>query len=233
MHVPVLKPASEPVLLNTEPGPLEVDVARTAVLVIDMQNCFVSRGGYFDLMRFDISAGQRVIEPIRRIVQLARRKGIQVIHVVHHYSPDLRETGGPNSGNWYLNHLATYRAHPEWAHAFFVRGTWGADIVDELKPEDGEVVVPKPRYSAFFGTDLDIILRTYHIKYLFFVGVDTAICVESSLRDAYNLDYFPVLVSDASGCSGPAFVQEATLLNVKHCFGWLIETEQFIAALGK
>jgi ureidoacrylate peracid hydrolase len=233
MHLPVSVPASEPVLLKTEPTPVEIDLRRMAVLVIDMQNCFVSRGGYFDLMGFDISASQRVIEPIREILGVARQKGIRVIHVVHHYSPDLRETGGQNSGNWYRNHLVMYRAHPEWAHTFFVRGTWGAEIVDGLKPEGGEIVVAKPRYSAFFGTDLDTILRTFDIKYLFFTGVDTAICVESSVRDGYNLDYFPFIISDATACSGPSFVREATLLNVKHCFGWVIERGQLIAAIEK
>ena len=225
-----MTPAKQCVLLHAEPDPLEIDLKRTAVLVIDMQNVFVSKGGYFDLMGFDISWCATVIDPIAQILETARSRGIRVIHVVHHYSPDLRETGGENSGNWYRNHLVMYRNHPEWADRFFVQGTWGAEIIEELQPLEGEMVVPKPRYSAFFGTALDLYLRTFRVKYLFFTGVDTAICVESSIRDAYNLDYFPILVSDASASTGAPSSQEAAILNIKHCFGWVTDTRRLIDA---
>jgi ureidoacrylate peracid hydrolase len=230
MKVPVLAPASHPVLLQAEPDPLEIDLKRTAVLVIDMQNVFVSKGGYFDLMGFNISSCAAVIGPIAQVLNAARERGIRVIHVVHLYSPDLRETGGENSGNWYRNHLVMYRNHPEWADRFFIQGTWGAEIVKELQPPESEMVVAKPRYSAFFGTALDLFLKTFQLKYLCFMGVDTAICVESSIRDAYNLDYFPILVSDASASTGAPFSQEAAILNIKHCFGWVTDTRGLIDA---
>ncbi len=93
--------ALAPVLLQAEPEPLEIDLKRTAVVLVDMQNAFVSRGGMFDLWGFDITGCQRIIEPIKEITSTARAKGIKVIYIAHRYSLDLCETGGPESSHWY------------------------------------------------------------------------------------------------------------------------------------
>lgn len=222
--------APEGVVLQAEPRPLEIDLQKTAVVVVDMQNTFLKKGGVLDLIGLDITAGERAVQQAVRVNDAARARGVRVIYIVHHYSPDLREAGSPNSGNWYVGGMVTLREHPEWRDRFFIQGTWGAEIVDELKPRDGEIVVVKPRYSAFFGTDLDTILRTLEIKYLAFTGVDTAICVESAIRDASYLDYFPILVADATASAGPPFTQEATVFNVKRCFGWVTNTDNLIKA---
>lgn len=223
---------SAAVLLQAEPEPLEIDLLRTAVMVIDMQNTFVSKGGMFDLMGIDISPAQKVIEPIKRISRAARAKGHKVIYIAHRHSPDLRETGGPNSPYWHKEGgIRIYRDHPQWRDKLLIRGTWGAEIVEELKPQEADIVVEKPRFTAFFGTNLDIILKTYNIRYLVFVGISTNICVETSIRDAFNLEYFPILVSDAVASSGPSFMQEATISNVKSCFGWVTTTENVLEAI--
>ncbi len=221
---------SRVVLLQAEPEPLEIDLQRTAVIVIDMQNAFVSKNGRFDLLGRDIPELQKPIEPIKKISNAARAKGLKVIYVVHLLSPDLRESGGPNSPNWYKG-LTFYREHPEWRDRQIISGTWGAEVVEELKPQEGDILVVKPRYSAFFGTDLDTILKTYNIKYLAIVGVGTCICVETSVRDAFNLEYFPILISDAVASGGPTFLQEATIFNVKLCFGWVTNSQNIIKAI--
>lgn len=220
--------APEGVVLQAEPRPLEIDLKKTAVVVVDMQNTFLKKGGVLDLIGLDITACEDALQQAVRVNDAARAGGVRVIYIVHHYSHDLREAGSPNSGNWYVGGMVTLREHPEWRDRFFIKGTWGAEIVDELKPRDGEIVVVKPRYSAFFGTDLDTILRTLEIKYLAFTGVDTAICVESAIRDASYLDYFPILVADATASAGPPFTQEATIFNVKRCFGWVTNAENLI-----
>ena len=106
-------------------------------------------------------------------------------------SPDLSDTGGPNSPYWYKLVLSGYREHPEWRDKMLFRGTWGADIIDELKPPEGEIVVEKPFYSAFVDTKLDTILKSLDIKYLIFTGIATNICVETTIRDAHQLGYLP------------------------------------------
>ncbi len=229
--IPSLTQALSPFLLQAEPEPLEIDLQRTAVIVIDMQCAFVMKGGMYDLWGRDISKILEVIEPIKKITSTARATGIKVIYVAHHHSPDFHDSGGPNSPNWYKRALTDYREHPEWRDKLHFAGTWGAEIIEELKPQENDILVIKPRYSAFFGTHLDMILKTYGIKYLVFVGVATNICVEAAIRDAFNLDYFSILISDATMNTGPSFMQEATIFNVKICFGWVTNTENIVRAM--
>ena len=224
---------SQMALIRAEPESLEIDVQRTAVLVVDMQNAFVSKGGMVDMGGGDISKLRKTIQPIQKILTVARGRGLKVVFIAHRYSPDLRESGGPDSPAWYKSDQKGYREHPEWRDKFLVSGTWGAEIIEELKPEKDDMLVLKPRYSAFFGTNLDIILRTCKIKYLIFTGVATNICVETSIRDAYNLAYFPILVSDATAAMGPPSVQETTVDNVKKAFGWVAASENITMALAK
>jgi len=230
-EIPSLTAALDPFLLQAEPEPLEIDLQRTAVIVIDMQHAFVSEGGMYDLWGRDISKIPQIIEPIRKITSTARAKDIKVIFVAHHHSPDLHDSGGPNSPAWYKRTLTDYRRQPKLKDKLNFAGTWGAEIIEELKPCQGDLFVVKPRYSAFFGTNLDMILRTYNLKYLVFVGVATNICVEASIRDAYNLDYFSILISDATMNTGPSFMQEATMFNIKICYGWVTNTHNIIKAI--
>jgi ureidoacrylate peracid hydrolase len=219
------------VVLPAKPEPLEIDTVRTAVMVIDMQNAFVSKGGFFDLAGADTSPNRQIIPSIKQICSAARQRQSKVIYVVFHYSPDLREMGNPDLPFWYKE-AGFFREHPEWGDRFLVRGTWGAEIVEELRPEAGDVVIEKPKYSAFFGTSLDVTLRTLDIKYLAFAGVATNICVEASLRDAYYHGYFPILISDATAPLGPPEIREATALNVAQCYGWVTTGNEFMSGLG-
>jgi ureidoacrylate peracid hydrolase len=117
-----------------------------------------------------------------------------------------------------------YREEPGWLDRFIIRGTCGAEIVDSLKPLDSDILIEKPRFSAFFGTNFDIILKRLDVKTLFFTGCATNICVEASIRDAANFGYFPILVGDATANNGPPFMQEASQFNIKLCFGWVTDT---------
>src|SRR5512139_1596027 len=220
---------STTVRIETEPESLDIDLNRSALVIVDMQNAFVAKGGMFDLRGFDVTPIRNVINPILKIYHQTRNKIAKVIYVVHVLSPDLREVG-PDSSFWYKS-VKFYRDEPHWRDKFIVRGTWGAQIVDALKPGAGDLIVEKPRFSAFFGTYLDTILKTHHLKYLFFTGCATNICIEASIRDAANLGYFPILVSDASINNGPPFTQESTLFNVKLCFGWVTDTEKLMKAI--
>ena len=234
LEIPAILPVTKavtPFVLQAEPEPLEIDLQRTAVIVIDMQHTFVSKGGKFDLRGEDVVKTQTIIEPIKRITSTARAKGMRIIYVAHHHSPDFHDSGGPDSPNWHKSTITDYRERPELRDKLCFSGRWGADIIDELKPQQDDIFVPKPRYSAFFGTRLDMILKTYGIKYLICVGVATNICVEGTIRDAFNLDYFSILISDATMNSGPSFMQEAALRNIRSCFGWVTNTENIMKAI--
>jgi len=233
VKIPPVDPAIEPITLEAEPEPLQIDLQRTAVVVIDMQNAFVSEGGLLNMVGADVSGTPKIVEIINNVTKAARAKGVKIIYVVHHQSPDSRETGGPNSGYWYNAILRIYRAHNEWKDKCIINGTWGAEIVKGLEVKEDDVVVVKPRYSAFYGTDLDIILKTFNIKYLAFAGVATNMCVEAAMRDASNLDYFSMLISDATAPGGPPFLRDATIHNVKMCLGWVTTSANLVKAMRK
>jgi ureidoacrylate peracid hydrolase len=217
------------VRIRTEPEPIDIDLGRSAIVIVDMQNAFVAKGGMFDVRGFDVTPIQKMIDPIKKIRDKAREERVKVIYIVHVLSPDLREVG-PDSSFWYKS-VKFYREDPQWQDKFIVRGTWGAEIVDALEPRQGDLIVEKPRFSAFFGTNLDTILKTHNLKYLFFTGCATNICIEASIRDAANLGYFPILISDASINNGPPFMQDSTIFNVKLCFGWVTDTENLLKVM--
>jgi ureidoacrylate peracid hydrolase len=224
--------AEKLVKIEARPEPIEIDVARTAVVVVDMKNAFASVGGMFDLVGQDVSAAKGVIQTIKRLTRAARDARIKVIYLTMGYAPDLSDSGGPGSPNWYKEFgLAAMNRHPEYKGKFLIRGSWDADIVDELKPASGDIVVPKSRYSGFRGTNLDVVLKTLNAKYLIFTGIATNVCVESTLRDGYFLDYWPILVADATSNAGPPITQEATLWNVEALFGWVATSDDVVSAL--
>jgi Amidases related to nicotinamidase len=103
--------------------------------------------------------------------------------------------------------------------------------VQELPPQPGDIVVEKPRYSAFFNTNLDSVLRSRGIRSLVFTGIATNVCVESTLRDGFFLEYFGVVLHDATHHAGPDYVLQASLYNIEKFFGWVSSTEEFLDAL--
>lgn len=218
--------------LNAKPEPVEVDLGKSAVVVVDMQNAFASKGGMLDIAGVDIADTPRVVGLIRKVVDAARQAGVLVVQLQMGYKPDLSNSGGPNSPNWHKElAMHTMNCRPELKGKLLTEGTWDFAIVDELKPEPKDLVVVKTRYSGFAGTTLDSQLRTRGIRYLFFAGIATNVCVESTLRDAYFQDYWPILIADGAMPAGPAAMHEATIFNVENFFGWTIRTEEFISAI--
>jgi ureidoacrylate peracid hydrolase len=218
--------------LNTRPEPLEVDLSRSAIIVVDMQNAFASKGGLLDLAGVDIAGAAAVVRTIDAVLTAARAKGVQVIYLQTGYKPDLSNGGGASSPNPRKETaLCLMRARPELKGTLLVEGTWDFEIVPELKPQPGDRVVLKTRYSGFAGTTLDSVLRTGEIRYLFFVGIATNVCVESTLRDAYFHEYWPVLVTDGAMQAGPPSAHEATIFNVESFFGWTLNAKSLIESL--
>src|SRR3989304_3268040 len=203
---------SRMITVKAEPQSILVDLGRTALLVVDMQNAFAHKGGYFDLVGLDITPIRRIIEPCRMIINAAHATGIRIIYLQMGCSQDLSDRGAPDSPSSIKSRVwSMMKQHPEWKDKFYIYGTWGAQIIEELKPHEGDIIVKKQKHDGFIGTNLDIILRTLGAKYLFFIGAATNICVESTLRHAFFLDYFPILVSDAVSQMGSNITQDATI----------------------
>jgi len=221
------------VKLNTKPEEIEVDLAKSAIVIVDMQNAFASKGGTLDLAGADLSEAPRVVRTIRRVLDAARAAGTTVAHLQVGYKPDLSDAGGTRSPNYYKEtamHLMCTR--PELKGKLLTEGSWDFALVDELAPLPGEIVITKTRYSGFAGTTLDSQLRVRGIQYLFFAGIAANVCVESTLRDAYFLDYWPILVADGTMAAGGQKMYEATLFNVESFFGWTITSDNLRASLG-
>jgi ureidoacrylate peracid hydrolase len=221
------------VTLPTKPEPIKLDMNRTALIVVDMQNAFCKKGGLFDYLgQLDETKVTRIIDRDKKIIKVCRSSGIKIIYLRMGYKPDLSDAGGPDSPNYAKEHgLAAMRRHPELKGRFLVIGSWDWQIIDELKPQPGDIIINKQRYSGFVNTELDTILRTNNIKYLLFIGLATNVCVESTLRDAYFHEYFPILISDGCGNVGPEFTQKATVWNVTEVFGWVTTCCNLVKAL--
>jgi len=219
-------------LVQAEPQPIVIDPLRTAIIVVDMQNAFVRKGGYYDLIGIDIAPIENIVGTCTKIIHAARTGGLKIIYLQMAYNPDLSDIGAQDSPSFYKSRgLAMMKQRPDLKNKLYFEGSWGADIIEELKPEPEDIVVKKQKYDGFIGTNLEIILRTLQIKYLIFIGTATNICVESTLRHSFFLDYFPILISDAVSQKGPNLTQEATIANVTSNFGWVTTSEKFLNSI--
>jgi ureidoacrylate peracid hydrolase len=222
------------VTLPARPEPIRVAVEETALVVIDMQNAYASPGGYVDLAGFDISGAAGTIGQVARVVETARAAGVQVLFLQNGWDPDYVEAGGPGSPNWHKsNALKTMRERPELQGKLLARGGWDYALVEALTPQEGDISLQKTRYSAFFNSQLDSVLRARGIRNLVFVGIATNVCVESTLRDGFHLEYFGVMLEDATHHLGPAFLQEASVYNVEKFFGWVSTVADFCGTFGQ
>jgi ureidoacrylate peracid hydrolase len=219
--------------LDAKPEPIELDITSSAIVVVDMQNAFATKGGMLDLAGVDISGAARVISSIRAVLDAARPAGMRVVYLQMGYKPDLSNAGGPGSPNPRKElAMCMMGRREEWKGKLLTEGTWDFALVDELAPVAGDLVIVKTRYSGFAGTPLDAQLRVRGIRHLLFTGIATNVCVESTLRDAYFLEYWPVLVRDCTMQAGPPSLQEASMYNVESFFGWTCTSQALLAHLG-
>ena len=229
------------VIIDARPASLAIEPARTAVIVVDMQNDFGSDGGMMALAGIDISGNRAVIPTTARVLAAARQAGILVIYLKMAFRADLSDAGLPDTPNW-LKHLPL-RAGEETttphgtASRILVRDTWNTDIVSELQPEPADLILYKHRYSGFYETDLDKVLRSRSIKSLIFTGWTTSVCVESTVRDAMFRDYSCLVLEDCTaepiGNGLTRTKHEASLLAIEILFGWVSESGKLVAALEK
>lgn len=222
------------IVVPAKPEPIEIDSERTAVLLVDMQNAFASPGGMLDLAGVDVAPSRAAVANARLVADAARSAGIPVIYLVMGYPPDQSTSGGEDSPNPRKElALCLMRERPELHGKLLTIGSWDFQVVDELAPGPGDQVIVKSRYSGFAGTPLDALLRGHGIKYLLMAGIASNVCVESTLRDAYFREYWPVMIEDATMAAGSAEIQRATVYNVTTFFGWVSSATDVAGALRK
>ena len=226
-------------ILEAKPESITFDPAKTAVIVVDMQNDFGSKGGMFDRAGIDISGIQKAVGPTAKVLAAARKAGVKIIYLKMGYKPDLSDLGATDSVNR-VRHLRLGVGEKVTApdgkeSRILIRDTWNTDIVSELTPQAGDDVFYKTRFSGFFETDLDARLKRLGVTHLIITGCTTSICVESTVRDAMFRDYLCVLLAD---CMGEPIGQglsrsnhEASLLSVQVLLGWVSDSVSFLKAV--
>jgi ureidoacrylate peracid hydrolase len=225
--------------INARPEPLAIDPARTALIVVDMQNDFGAEGGMFHRAGIPISGIQAAVAPAARALAAARRAGIQIVYLKMEFEPDLSNAGSPDAAN-YINHrrlgIGQAVQTPDGGESrILIKDTWNTDILPQLAPEAGDIVVSKHRFSGFFETQLDAILQERAITSLVFTGCTTSICVESTLRDAFFRDYRCLLLEDCTaepiGSDLPHSNHDASVRVIETLFGWVSDCATFEAVL--
>ena len=227
--------------VDARPEPISLDISRAAVLVIDMQNEFGAKGGMFDRAGIDITPIRKAVSPTAKVLAAARANGIPVIYLKMQHRADMAdmgEDGSPHRRKHRPFGVGEIVTGPDGGESrVLIEGHWGTEIVAELMPEPGDMVIGKHRYSGFFETELDTVLRGLRVKTLIVTGCTTSVCVESTIRDAMFRDYHCVLLEDCTGepigSNNSRGNHEASLLTIQLLLGWTSESRKLLAALSR
>jgi nicotinamidase-related amidase len=226
-------PAPTPLTIHAEPQLVTMDLQRTAMIIIDMQNDFCAKDGWVDHLGVDYSPDRAPIAPLQKLLPALRQAKVPIIWVNWGNRPDLLNMP-PNQLHLYKPSgvgIGLGEPLPGSGAHVLEKDSWAAAVVDELEKKPGDISVDKYRISGFWDTPLDSILRNLGVKTLLFAGVNSDQCVLCSLQDANFLGYGCVMVQDCCATTSPDYCTEATIFNVKKCFGFVTRSDHILAGL--
>jgi ureidoacrylate peracid hydrolase len=192
-----------------------------ALLVVDVQNGFMSKGGSYDLLGMRILNYQKIIPKLKELISLCRKYNVPIF-----YTQAVRESSGIDLLTKTHKILPKSREERIKKRPICVRGTWDAKIINEVKPTNKDHIVIKRRDSAFQDTETEVWLNSLKINTLIFCGIDTSICVETSLRDGFNKGYDVMLIADATASANIRHYK-TTIEHVKEYYGLVMKVKEF------
>ena len=230
----------KPLEIAASPQPVLIDLNKSALIVVDMQNDFCSPQGWLGSLGVDVSPTRKPISAIKRVAEALRAESVPIIWLNWGTRPDRLNL---SPGTLYTFHHAgsgtgigdpvNLTTKSNAASRVLQKDSWGAAIVDELSPPSTDIFVDKHRISGFWDTPLDSILRNLAVRTLFFAGVNADECVLATLMDANFHGYDTLLIEDCVGTTSPSFCMDATLHNVRFCFGFSFASDALLGALDK
>jgi nicotinamidase-related amidase len=217
-------------LLAAQPGPIELNWAATALVIIDMQRDFLEPGGFGETLGNDVSQLARAVQPCADVLQTARDAGILVVHTREGHLPDLSDAPAAKIAR---GAPSLRIGDPGPMGRILIRGEAGHDIISRLYPTEDEIVIDKPGKGAFYATGLDDLLQKYGIENLLVCGVTTEVCVHTTVREANDRGYRCVVLADCCASYFPEF-HEMGLKMIKAqggIFGWVSDSTAVIEAI--
>jgi nicotinamidase-related amidase len=224
-----------PITVQAQRKLITFDLARTALVIVDMQNDFCHSGGWLAHIGVDVAPARRPIAPLRRLIPMLRGSSVPIIWLNWGNRPD-RLNLSPSLLHVYKPSgvgIGLGDALPGSGAKVLERGSWSAAIVDELPIAPTDIQVAKYRMSGFQDTELDSILRNLGVTTLMFAGVNADQCVLCTLQDANFRGYDCLLLEDCAATTSPDYCMAATIYNVNQCFGFVVGSEAIAAELSQ